>query len=369
MFIRRDFGTFVPERNFFTFIYNMRIVRFFAVVLGISFGTAFSSAAQNTCDSDLCGERLAQEVSQLKTRVASIGDIVSKLPKISGYAQLGYQLSDQVSAFEVRSVRLSFAGDLGRKFDYKFQFEFASPRLVDAFIRYKMNRTFNVQFGQYLVPFGIEGPMSILDLETIANAAAVKDICNTPDQRDIGLQFSGEFLPRDGFSIINYAVGVFNGEGKNTADANTSKDIMGRLNIKPMRQLTLSGSFSYGELSETYIKNTRYAAGVQWRGDHLLLRSEYLSRNTNTAGIEQLTDGGYVLAGWYCGNSTICPLVRYGWYDTHMDGKSSQQSSYLVGVDYHPWRHIRLQANYTYTTYANSDNNSGLFALQITGIF
>lgn len=322
-----------------------------------------SAAAQTRSDAP------QQDLPALQNRVASLGDIVSKLPKFSGYAQLGYQLSENVSAFEVRSVRMSFAGDLGRRFDYKFQFEFASPRLVDAFVRYKLNSAFNVQFGQFLVPFSIEGPMGILDLETITNSALVKDICNTPDQRDIGIQVSGAFLPREGFSIINYAAGIFNGEGKNTPDANKSKDVMGRLNINPMRQLTLSGSFSYGELSETYIKNTRYAAGLQWRGEHLLLRSEYLNRKSVSAGVEQVTDGCYVLAGWYMKNNTICPLVRYSIYDNRMAGQSSQQSSYLVGIDYRPWKHLRLQANYTYTAFDNADNNSGLFVFVLTGIF
>lgn len=322
-----------------------------------------SAAAQTPAESS------SQDLAAIQKRVASLGDIVSKLPKFSGYAQLGYQLNEDVSAFEVRSVRMSFAGDLGRSFDYKFQFEFASPRLVDAFVRYRLNTAFNVQLGQFLVPFSIEGPMGILDLETITNSTLVKDICNTPDQRDIGIQFSGAFLPRNGFSIIDYAVGIFNGEGKNTADANKSKDVMGRININPLRQLTLSGSFSYGEFSEIYIKNTRYAAGLQWRGDHLLLRSEYLNRRSENAGTEQISSGCYVLAGWYLKNNTICPLVRYSLYDNRMAGQSVQQSSYLVGIDYKPWKHLRLQANYTYTAFDNSENNSGLFALVITGIF
>lgn len=339
----------------------MRRIKLFAAALAFSAALPLAASAQNTTDN--------RTTDALQNRVASLGDIVAKLPKISGYAQLDYQLGEQVSAFEIRSVRMSFAGDLGRRFDYKFQFEFASPRLVDAFVRYKMSPALNIQFGQFLVPFSLEGPMSILDLETITNSPLVKDICNTPDQRDIGLQFSGEFLPRDGFSLITYAVGVFNGEGKNTADANTSKDVMGRLNINPMRQLTLSGSFSRGEFSASYIKNIRYAAGLQWRGDHLLVRSEYLRRNTADAGVEQTTEGCYVLAGWYCCKNTLCPLVRYSRLDNRTAELSAQQDSWLVGIDYRPWKHIRLQANYTFDTFANSDTRSGLFFLQLTGIF
>ena len=43
--------------------------------------------------------------------------------------------------------------------------------------------------------------------------------------RDIGFQFFGGFIHREGYSVINYNVGLLNGSGINTKDDNKSKDI------------------------------------------------------------------------------------------------------------------------------------------------
>lgn len=49
----------------------------------------------------------------------------------------------------------------------------------------------------------------------------------------MGAQLFGGFFKRDGYSILNYNFGVFNGEGLNVKDKNKSKDIVARLTVKP----------------------------------------------------------------------------------------------------------------------------------------
>ena len=82
-------------------------------------------------------ERLSAEVETLKGRSAAADRILSRLPRISGYLQLGYEWSDDASTFFVKRARVDFQGDISPKIDYRLQLEFASPKIVDIYLRYK----------------------------------------------------------------------------------------------------------------------------------------------------------------------------------------------------------------------------------------
>ena len=77
-------------------------------------------------------------------------------PRISGFLQAGYQYSDTSSEFFVKRARLSLTGDIVPKFDYKIQFEFAKPRLVDAYLQYRPFPQFGLRAGQFKIPFSLE---------------------------------------------------------------------------------------------------------------------------------------------------------------------------------------------------------------------
>lgn len=47
-------------------------------------------------------------------------------------------------------------GAIAPKLDYRVQIEFASPKIVDAYLCYKPVRGLNVQLGEYKLPFSIE---------------------------------------------------------------------------------------------------------------------------------------------------------------------------------------------------------------------
>lgn len=92
--------------------------------------------------------------------------ILSRLPRISGYLQLGYEWSDDASTFFVKRARVDFQGDISPKIDYRLQLEFASPKIVDIYLRYKPLETLNVQVGQFKVP--------VLDREHALRAAQIR---------------------------------------------------------------------------------------------------------------------------------------------------------------------------------------------------
>lgn len=202
--------------------------------------------------------------------------ILSRLPRISGYLQLGYEWSDDASTFFVKRARVDFQGDISPKIDYRLQLEFASPKIVDIYLRYKPLEALNVQVGQFKVPFSIENTHYVpLKYEFIEYSMAVcrlmgfTDVCGVnATGRDLGAQLYGGLIDRDGYSILNYNVGVFNGEGINIKDKNKSKDVVARLMVQPLRALSFAGYYYWGEVGTDYART------------HALRRRRMLRRRT-----------------------------------------------------------------------------------------
>ncbi len=322
--------------------------------------TAFALTASVAMAQEQDDTRILQaQIDSLTARLAKSeaksekwGKVVAALPKISGYAMMGYTWNNDgegESNFEIPYVRLSLAGDIGKMFDYKVQVELASPKLIDAYMRLKVTPAFNVQLGQFHVPFSLEGPLSPTKMETIGNTPLVNLICKVPDTRDLGTSIYGTFLKHNDRHMFEYAVGVFQGEGKNKADANKSKDVIGRLKFFPIKELCLTGSYSYGERGANYVVNNRAAAGFEYIDKSLLVRSEYMWHEQGTGDAALKTDGVYATAMYTI--KKFAPVLRYTYTNQQLGAANYlEQSYYTVGLNYMPCKYVRFQLNYTLTT-------------------
>ena len=155
------------------------------------------------------------------------------------------------TTFYLRRARVSLSGDAAKeKIDYRLQVDMAgSPKVCDLYFRYKPLNQLNIQLGQYKLPFSLEnelyGPTkfefieySYLTTYLVRNDKKYDGISATG--RDMGVQLYGSFLARDGYSILNYNIGVFNGAGINAKDNNSSKDFIARLIVKPIKGLSIN---------------------------------------------------------------------------------------------------------------------------------
>ena len=94
------------------------------------------------------------DISDMEKRVKKI---TSALPKISGFINVRYQYNGESNSFDIRRARLDFTGDLATKLDYRFQMEFAGrPKILDAYLSYKIDQRFNLQAGEFKIPFSME---------------------------------------------------------------------------------------------------------------------------------------------------------------------------------------------------------------------
>ena len=327
------------------------------------YGSLF--AQQNTADST--------DISDMEKRMTSLEKITSALPKISGFINVRYQYNGESNSFDIRRARLDFKGDLATKLDYRFQMEFAgSPKILDAYLRCKIDRRFNLQVGEFKIPFSMENIYGPTTLETADNSMAISNLCNYNDisgisanGRDVGIGLYGGFIKKDGYNIIDYAVGIFNGNGINIKDNNKSKDFSGRLTISPMRHLSFSGYYykgSYGKEGETHGR-VRVGCGAKWEDLRLLLRSEYIYGKTG--GIE--SDGVYIVAGYFV-HPKVQPILKYDYFLWDKSDSHTAENDYLIGLNYFPMQKLRLQLNYVYKMLAaRKDVNS--LTLQFFALF
>ena len=327
-----------------------------------------------------------------------------EMPKISGFVQGMYQanLSDKGDLIDntlrMRRVRLSVDGNLSKTVSYKIQGDFTrSPMLVDAFIKYKPCREFAIQLGQFKIPFTLESPINPVNLEifdygeSVQQLVGYKDVCGVGALgRDLGLMATGSLFPVENangyqYSIVDYAVGVFNGNGANQLDNNNRKDIVGRLEVHPgLKALTLSGSYYYGMYRNTTVEDeiaangvargktvfpngvrNRWAAGIQYNDDKLVLRGEYISGRTGCkiGGLDEHGDalildqilnskGYYAVAGYNFAigkdkSQRLMPVLRYEHFDQVNSALLENTNWYTVGINYWPIKSLNFKLDYS----------------------
>lgn len=333
------------------------------LLLCLALSTGFTASAQND----------EQESDRaVEARLIKLENKLSWMPQISGFVQLRYQyqtLSDD-NSFDVKRARLDFKGGIGAKVDYRLQLDFASsPKIIDAFVRYTPFKQFGIQIGQFKVPFTLENPYSPLKLEAIDNAMAISYLSGFNDisgisaaGRDIGLSLFGTLAK----GVIEYGVGIYNGSGINRSDENNHKDFAGRLNINPIKALTLSGSVYLGKTGEKDAplqERNRYSFGARYDDKRIVVRSEYVHGTTG----DLESEGYYVIAGWWIKNK-LMPLVRFEGFQRDVLDIETRQLNYMAGIDYWPIKNLRIQVNYTHRHfYAATD--SGLVGVMVSGAF
>ena len=177
----------------------------------------------------------------------------------------GTKAADSFSA----SATLSFKGRLyrdyaeGKNLDYALGLSFSNPKfsngasstntpaqgdsvvkVTDLYLQYSLVRNLGaledpkltVTFGQQKMPFGLEAQVSDELKPTVSTAQFLgATALSQLNKRQIGVVLRGDYAPTVDFTtnyrspLVEYALGVVNGNGENTADDNAKKDVIGRV--------------------------------------------------------------------------------------------------------------------------------------------
>lgn len=300
--------------------------------------------------------------------------VLERLPRVSGYAQLGYEGGTDVSTFLVKRVRLILAGDLAPKLGYRVQLELLAPRMVDAFIDYRPLRQLKLKAGEFKIPFTIENtdytPLNMEFIEYpmgLTRLMGLNDLCDMKNTgRDLGAMIYGGFgmkgCDRD---VVSYDIAVLNGEGLNVRDANKSKDVVARVMVRPVRGLTLAGYVYRGEYGADCMRRTRYGGGAAYDRGRGVVRGEWIGGRTGSL----KSEGWYAMGGVRFDHGLMAAL-RYDTFIEDRDAASTRRRNYTAGLSWQPLRYFRCQLDYTYEYYAAAGvRDRNVVAVLLTGMF
>jgi len=117
----------------------------------------------------------------------------------------GDSVAETADTFILRRVRPTFEGTFGGIYDFRFTPDFGGGRsiVVDAYAAARFNPGFVVTAGKFKPPVGLERLQSGADIRFIERGLPTNLVPN----RDLGVQFSGDFSG----GAFSYQVGYFNG--------------------------------------------------------------------------------------------------------------------------------------------------------------
>ncbi len=281
--------------------------------------------------------------------------------KLAGYTQVRYQYhtnltdndTDNVSSTDIRRARLDLKGAVTERFEYRLQVDFAgaSAKLLDATAAYIFDPALKITLGQFKVPFSMENLTSSSKLETVNRSQAVealvargKDVIGNHNGRDIGIQASGALFEVNNQKLLEYAAGIFNGAGINTADVNVNKDYVGRVVVHPVAGLDVGGAYYRGYAGRYSAGKRRDRAGAElsYTLDPLTVKGEFIW------GKDSVTEkmGWYAQAGVFAVPKVLQFVIKYDSYDPNTAKTGNETDVAVAGVNLFFSKWTVLQTNY-----------------------
>ncbi len=263
----------------------------------------------------LCGfTALAQEQQTPEYGVKQTG--WASKPKVGAYIIGSYKYSDKEGAhggpgFNARLIRAYVDGSIFDQFNYRVQLQFnGGPHVKDFYVEWAKYDFFSVKMGQFKRAFTFENPMNPWDVGAGDFSFLVQKMAGMGDRlgeanmggRDQGIQIQGDFLPvgKDQHKLFHYQLGIWNGQGINLVDADLKKDIIGTIQIQPIKGLKL-GVFGWKgnwiNADGLDLKRERISAGVSFDRNNWTFRSEYATAIAGEKAQSGPADALYVTLG------------------------------------------------------------------------
>ena len=302
-------------------------------------------------------------------------------PKFGGYFIGKYEYSSQDgknsgAGFSQRLVRAYVDGKILGDFTYRVQLQMnnASFHMKDYFVEWGKYKEFKVKIGQYKRAFGFENPMNPWDVGDGDYSQLTKKLTGHSDYigsesssnggRDQGIQVQGDLFPmKDGHRLVHYQLMVANGQGINSADANSRKDVIGTLQLQPVKGLTVgffgwTGDATYNGIT---VDRNRYMVSAKYDNAGWTARAEYAHSTGHKISDFGIVDGKQTLKttasngradAWYAtvGVPMTPWLKTYFKYDVYRDDATSAtaKSIYSICPNIQLHKNLMFQLQYNY---------------------
>ena len=290
--------------------------------------------------------------------------------------QYDYKFDDEgTNSFNFNRARIGVVGNVPYDFSYYAIIDFSkfkpeAPYILDAFVTYTRFSFAKMSFGQMKNPFGLELNTACSGLHTINRSKVVNEL--TGPDRQLGFMVLGG----SDTTLLSYSLAVMNGYTRGFKDENTAKDIIGRVRIKPLKFLTLGGSFWMGKTGvDMDNKKTRFGGELEIKHSNFLVQGEYIygkdtGSYTTGGGCDgtpiEFHDGpversGFFVHAMYMTPWNLQPVLKFESYDSDMDLGNNSENITTFGMNYFFNDWTRLQVNYVYAAeQANEIKNDQL---------
>ncbi|MBO7472170.1 MAG: porin [Bacteroidaceae bacterium] len=301
--------------------------------------------------------------------------------KLHGYAQAGYTYSHQggqdKNTFDLKRVLFWAEAKITDRWSFLFMHDFSS--VVQEYYtdyRFTRNKALTVRFGQFKNGLSLENPLSPTAMEAIdvySEAVTFLTGCGSDPLlgvqygRDLGLALFGE----TNNGKFRYEVDVLNGQGINKKDGNKFKDVIARLEYRPVQGLNIvtTGQFGRGHATNTSLYNPTIAIGQDYKRHRSTIGADYKSRCFNVHG-EYLNGWDGDAHSWGAYVTGAVPLARFGapelgkrlelvgsydFFNFNTDLGMDQHKA-IAGLQYWFYKKCRLQVQYVYKNAYISEN-------------
>ena len=308
---------------------------------------------------------------------------------LNGYAQVGYlwrnQDGEQTNFLDLKRTLLWAKAQITDRWSFLFMHDFSSV-VQEFYTDYRLtnNRAMTLRVGQVKNSYSLENPLSPTKVElidvlaqgpTFLSGCGSDPLFGVSYGRDLGVEIYG-YLFKD---HLYYELAMMQGSGINRKDRNNQKDLLGRLDFRPVEnwRIVVTGQLGTGnavaeskynpniKIGENYTRN-RWSAGAEWKSH--LKGVDYWKNRAATVRGEVLggKDGDVNSFGAYttasvpvCQALDVIGSVDYFNYNTDMDWK---QTNLTAGVQHWFYKMCRVQLQYTYSITEMQDNYGTLQA-------
>lgn len=292
-------------------------------------------------------------------------DVASRI-QLHGYAQGGYAYTHQGGAdknsFEIKRVLFWANARITDRWSFLFMHDFSS--VVQEFYtdyRITKNKALTVRLGQFKNGLSLENPLSPTVMEaidvysesvTFLTGCGSDPLYGVQYGRDLGLSLFGE----TNNGKLRYELDILNGQGINRKDANNTKDVIGRLEFRPVTGLNIvaSGQIGRGHAVNTSLYNPTIALGQDYKRNRWTAGAEYKCKSFKVHG-EYLEGwdgdahswGAYVTGSVPLGTPKLELVGSYDFFNFNT-ALGYDQHKAIAGIQYWFFKRCRAQVQYIY---------------------
>ena len=340
---------------------------------------------------ELSKESLQGQQNLIERTSENIHHVFKNIPfvNIGGYGMLMHNYNSASAVKHSSQVRVLFVTIRGKVTDnigYFVLGELADPTLYEFNVDWTPYKQFNLKVGQAKTPIGLENQMSLTEIEAVFNTRSVSSLIGMNGDvqqlqngrnntgRDVGVLAYGSLIGISDHHLLQYGVGVYQGNGISALETNNTKDLSTSLLFQPVKGFRIGGSTYFGEATylkpgdariEDHVRN-RWVISGDYKSDRVSLRAEWLHGKDGGIGKEGL----YGVAQYYIVPKKFNVAGKIDYFN--QDKKDNNEVvDYLVGFDYYFYNRCRIQLNYQYSDYSSNwgEQNSHRVIGQVQVVF